>query len=167
MEKSGSEKEFGKALEAAWRLISYRPRSRRELADRLARKGFEPDLVEEVLAHLAGLGEVDDLAFSRLWVKSREATKPMGRFRLQCELREKEVSPQIIEEALAEYTPDKELELAKTAAQRRWLILEKLENDPYKRMQKLKKWLERRGFSPEVIIRVAEDLRTEGTTSDS
>ena len=51
--------------ERALRLLSVRPRSRRELRDRLLRAGFDPDEVEEELGRLEAVGLLDDERFAR------------------------------------------------------------------------------------------------------
>jgi hypothetical protein len=56
---AGAEARRG-ALEAAQRLLTYRPRSERELRQRLRRKGFDAPVVAETLAKLREHGYVDD-----------------------------------------------------------------------------------------------------------
>ena len=67
------------ALESAVRLLSYRPRSERELSDRLGRKGFARPAIDAALERLRELGYVDDAAFARSWTESRQARLPRSR----------------------------------------------------------------------------------------
>ena len=60
------------AMESALRLLAYRPRSEQELRDRLARKGFEPDIAGRTLDRLRELGYLDDDAFARLWTETQQ-----------------------------------------------------------------------------------------------
>ena len=60
------------AQEAALRLLAYRPRSEAELRHRLARRGLASGVVEETVARLREQGLLDDAAFARFWVETRE-----------------------------------------------------------------------------------------------
>lgn len=57
----------GTARSDALRLLKLRPRSERELSERLARKGFTPAVVNDVLKELREKGLVDDALFARFF----------------------------------------------------------------------------------------------------
>lgn len=152
--------EYEKALQSAWNLISYRPRSSRELKSRLSRKGYSLQAVDLVIQALAEAGEVDDAAFSRLWVSQRESGKPMGKRRIQHELASKGVAPEVISKALEDYDFGKEYSLALSVARQRWSRVEITDNDQrQKAVRRLAAWLGRRGFTPEVIQAVLREIR--------
>jgi len=88
------------ALESALRLLAVRLRSRREMADRLRRKGYPPDVVATVITRLEGEGFLDDMRFSQAWVAGRLAVRPSGAVRLRRELQQKGVPSDIIEQVL-------------------------------------------------------------------
>ena len=67
---------FQRCLNAAFRYLSYRPRSEAELRERLKRRGFEADSMEAVLTRLREQGLVDDLAFAQFWKDNRETFRP-------------------------------------------------------------------------------------------
>ena len=56
-------------------LLDQRARSRKELRDRLVAADFEPDVVEDVVDDLAGVGLVDDETFAKEWVRQRHARR--------------------------------------------------------------------------------------------
>ena len=62
---------FKKARDYALYLLKFRSRSKKELGDRLRRKGFGEDEVEKVLADLERAGLLDDVDFARSLVRSR------------------------------------------------------------------------------------------------
>ncbi|MCD6087292.1 MAG: RecX family transcriptional regulator [Candidatus Hydrothermae bacterium] len=62
---------FKKAKDYALYLLKFRSRSKKELEDRLRRKGFAEDEVEEALADLERAGLLDDADFARSLVRSR------------------------------------------------------------------------------------------------
>jgi regulatory protein len=89
-------------LEAAARLLEVRPRSVAEVRRRLGDAGYRVDLVEGAIERLAALGYLDDAAFARAWVESRDRAHPRGARSLRDELRRKGVAGEAIEAALAE-----------------------------------------------------------------
>jgi regulatory protein len=149
-----------RARESALRLLGHRSRSRDEIRQRLARKGYEPDLIQEVLEDLARLELVDDDAFSRAWVESRTTARPMGAQRIARELRQKGVARETIQQALADRSsPEQERELALGVA-RQWLKRVAGEERPVA-FRRLAAALQRRGFSWSVTESVLGELLPE------
>ncbi len=144
-----------KARESALRLISYRDRSTSEIRKRLAGNGFPDDIVDKVVDQLSRAGLVDDRKFSRDWVKSRTAGKPMGRARLAWELRSKGVAPPLVEEALEDLDEDAEYELALSVAAAK---ISKADREDPTLKNRLSPFLRRRGFSWDVITRVIDNM---------
>src|SRR5688572_14308677 len=64
--------EVGRATEAAVRLLASRPRSVREVRDRLRQRGFGPEAIDAAVGKLEGWRYVDDADFARFWVENRE-----------------------------------------------------------------------------------------------
>ena len=89
-------------LAAAARFLGTRPRSADEVRRRLRDAGYRADLVEGTLDRLTELGYLDDAAFARAWVESRDRTRPRGARALRDELRRKGVAVTDAEAALAE-----------------------------------------------------------------
>ncbi|MGI6294875.1 MAG: regulatory protein RecX [Armatimonadota bacterium] len=144
-----------KAMESALRLISYRDRSETEIRRRLSGNDFAEDIVDEVVVRLTNMGLLNDQTFSRNWVKSRTAAKPMGRRRLVWELQSKGVSADNIEQALDgldEQTEDGlALELARNRATKSDV------RDP-KFRDKTASFLMRRGFNWDTVARVLDEI---------
>lgn len=89
-------------LEAAARFLEVRPRSVDEVRRRLCDAGYRPDLVAVAIERLTDLGMLDDEAFARAWVESRDRARPRGERALRAELRQKGVGDELIAAALAE-----------------------------------------------------------------
>lgn len=134
------------AMSAALRLLSYRPRSETELRQRLARRGAPPALIDSTIQRLRELGLVDDAAFARSWVESRERASPRGQRLLRQELRAKGVSSDALRE-LVEGVDDAEAALRASA--RRAASLSGLPQEEFRR--RLGDFLRRRGFDYETI----------------
>jgi regulatory protein len=94
--------EAERAYEATLRFLSYRPRSRREVEQYLAKRQAPDDQAAEIIARLERSRLVDDEAFARFWVDNRVAFRPRSRWALGHELYAKGVERDAIEAATAE-----------------------------------------------------------------
>jgi len=135
------------AVEMASRLLAVRPRSRREVEDRLRRRRIAPEVIRGVLERLDAEGLLDDARFARAWVASRLALQPSGALRLQGELLRKGVAPEVIESALREaFSDTDEYQLALHVARSR---VRRYRAQPAEVVRRrLAGVLHRRGFSP-------------------
>src|SRR5439155_745738 len=66
-------------LDAAARFLETRSRSTAEVRRRLATAGYRPGLVDEAIERLAAQRYLDDEAFARSWVESRDRARRRGR----------------------------------------------------------------------------------------
>src|SRR3954466_11079789 len=73
------------------RQLTMAPRSRAQLADKLAERGADEAVAERVLDRFEEVGLVDDEAFAQLLVRSQRAGRGLGRRALAHELRRKGV----------------------------------------------------------------------------
>lgn len=142
--------------ESALKLLSYRGRSRVELRQRLGRKGYDPELIEETLDLLARNGLVNDAEFSRSWVRARTGSRPMGPNRIAAELRQKGIERELIDEALEPLDETRELDLALSVARQK---VEPLRGEDVRvARRKLAAALMRRGFSWSVCATVLDTV---------
>ncbi len=141
------------ARDYALRLLAIRPRSVRELTDRLKRKGFESQAVNTVIADLSELGLLDDAKFARDWAESRMTFRPMGPDRLRAELLAKGVERETIDTILSIYSDEKRAkDAALSLAHKKMKTLRGLE--PQIARRRLAGFLGRRGFAPPIIADV-------------
>jgi regulatory protein len=144
------EKELTRAKNAAYRYLSYRPRSYAEVEKKLRDKGFGDVVVRTVLSDLIRLGYIDDEKFADQWVQSRVRLRGLGRRRIEQELRDKGVDRETVRRALAGVlTVDLESETARKAAERKLSTMKTLDREAKRR--RLAGFLERKGYSFEVI----------------
>jgi regulatory protein len=99
--------------------LTGQARSRSELAGKLAKKRVPDDLAERLLDRFEEVGLVDDQAFARAWVQSRQPGKGLARRALAQELRRKGVDDEVARVALDEVDPDDEVEAARRLVRRR------------------------------------------------
>ena len=89
-------------LEAAGRFLEARPRSIAEVRRRLVGAGYRDELVEGAIAKLLEFGVLDDQAFARMWVESRDRARPRGERAIRQELIQKGIERETIELVLGE-----------------------------------------------------------------
>lgn len=135
------------AMARAGRLLAARPRTEKELADRLSHAGFEPDVVAAAVDRLRALGLVDDHDFAVQWVRERSVRKRLSRTALLHELRGKGVPTDVAEAALAEGGVDEETQAVELASRYVRRIASKPLAEQFSRIQQM---LARRGYSYEV-----------------
>lgn len=149
-----------RAYDAALHFLGSRPRSEREIRDRLARHDFDVQVVDRVIERLRRIQLVDDAAFAAYWVEQRATHRPRGARLLKQELRQKGVSQDVVAEALP---ADDDDEGAYRAAQRKASSLRALDERPFK--QRLGAFLQRRGYNYEMIRGVVARLWLETSGS--
>lgn len=150
LEAASIEQHVADAQNAALRLLKHRSRSRHELRMALARKGFEDEVVERVLAKLENMGYVDDELFARDLARSLLRRRNHGRQGLLYRLRQSGVGDEVAEGALADVLEGvDETQRAVEAVSKRLRRWESLPRD--KARNKAYQLLWRLGFDSDVI----------------
>ncbi len=138
-------------------LLGIRPHFRRELAQKLAARGFEHDEIEAALDRLGSLGYLDDEKTAREFVAARQARKAEGTLRLKLELERRGAPPEAITAALAEL-PDDDLPRAREAAEK-WRRSHANGN-----AASLARHLARKGFRQSSIVELCRSLGVAGSS---
>jgi regulatory protein len=157
LQKRGSPKS---CHERALGLLAVRMRSRRELADRLGRAGFEDEEVRDVLERLQRVGLVDDERFAEELARHAATVKRSGDRAIASALYAKGVARDTIDRVVADVGADEDSraqELARSQVSRlRGLPREKA-------FQRLAGLLMRRGYAPTLARSAARSaLEIEG-----
>jgi len=139
-----------RAREICLAALERRMRSRFELNQILRRKGVPVEVGDPVLDRLTAAGLVDDEAFARALVESRQRSRPRGRRGLFAELRKKGIAPAVIELVLSEREEEEDrVEAARRAVAAKLRTL--AGNPPALVRQRAEQFLLRRGFDYETI----------------
>lgn len=85
---------------AAMRLLARRPRSERELRDRLRLKEFADADIAQVLEDLRRAGLVNDAEFARTWIRNTLTLRPLGEIQMRQKLLLAGVDRGIVDEAI-------------------------------------------------------------------
>lgn len=145
------------AMERSFNLLGYRPRSRREIRQRLARHGYLDETIESVVSRLEELGYLDDGEYARNFARGK--ARKYGPKRIYNELLAGGVDEEAARSAVeAEFSESSESESAFQAAARRYNV----EQGSLAQARKVYGFLMRRGFSAEVCAEVARTYRGEG-----
>ena len=165
LESFETKKAIGKAL----KYLALRPRSRKELEEKLSAYGgsteggknkkFEENIIKLVLEQIDKWGYLNDEDFAKSFCELKKFSRK-GKIFIFQELKRKGVDEQIIKKTLSQFYPNKEeSETALSLAKKKFPDLFKFppEADPpsaeksRKEIIKLKNFLCQRGFSWEVI----------------
>src|SRR3954469_5245 len=126
------------------RALTGAPKTRQQLAELLERRGVPQDAAVTVLDRFGEVGLIDDAAFARAWVSSRQAGRGLARRALRSELRAKGIDPELAAAALEELDPQDEWDAARRLVARRLLSMQRLDRQTAER--RLLGMLARKGY---------------------
>ncbi|GAB4542009.1 MAG: recombination regulator RecX [Thermodesulfovibrionia bacterium] len=139
-------------LAYAFKLLNYRPRSKREMIWRLKRKGFDEEAIDETIRFLEDKGLIDDKLLASELMRSAIERKHLGKKGIEDLLHHRGIGKEEIDEALLSHTEATEEDAAKRLIEKR---LKTLKNYPLETIKRrLIEMLRRRGFSSDVIHRM-------------
>lgn len=147
--------ESQKLLDKTYRLLSFRPRSEKEIHDYLKKKKALPKLSSWVIKKLKVQKMINDQTFAVWWVEQRSTFRPRGKMGLRMELAQKGINREIAGKVIDEMVD--ELALAQKAAQKKMKALNKLDDQEFRK--KMAAFLSRRGFSWETIKTVIDRVK--------
>ncbi|PKO07409.1 MAG: hypothetical protein CVU41_01555 [Chloroflexi bacterium HGW-Chloroflexi-3] len=130
---------FQKAL----KYISYKPRTKSEVVKKLNEMHVEEDIISNVMYTLVEKGYVNDFQYAKNWVENRSIYKPRSKKLITWELKNKQISEEIISEVTGEMIPEEKLAIL--AAEKYARRLSGYEKEVF--FRRLSGYLIRRGFS--------------------
>ena len=132
---------FKTCLEAALHYLGYRPRSETEVRQRLHRRGFNNEVVDEVIISLEERKLIDDVAFAHYWKDSRLSFRPRSKRLIKLELRQKGVTAETANEVVEDLDDER---AAYEAGLKKARVMSGLDYNEFRR--RLSSHLRRRGF---------------------
>lgn len=149
----------GMARQIVLRKLAAQARTRHELAKAMAARKVPDEVAEQVLDRLTEVGLVDDAAFARDWVESRQQRRHLSAPALRRELQSKGVDRDAIDAALSSVEFSDELVAARDLARRRAAALV---SQPYPvRYRRVAGALARRGFGSAIVAQVLREVLKE------
>ena len=151
------------------RQLTSSPKSRHQLAQKLAERHVPGDVAAAVLDRFEEVKLIDDAEFAQLWVRSRAQNRSLARGALKRELAEKGIAPELAEEALAQVSDEDERDSAEHLVRRKLRgamdLADMAEREKYTR-----RWvamLARKGYNPSTAFAVVRRLIDEQLESES
>ncbi|MCW2766516.1 MAG: regulatory protein RecX [Nocardioides sp.] len=135
--------------------LTGQARSRKELSDKLAAKNVPGEVATAVLDRFEEVGLIDDEAFARSWIASRQPGKGLARRALAQELRRKGIGDEVAREALDEIDPADEETAARVLVRKKLRSLGRVEDTTATR--RLVALLARKGYPSGLCYAVVRD----------
>lgn len=132
------------AKNTANRYLSFKPRTQKEVVEKLKQKEFSEEIIDTVIELLISYRYIDDIKYTDDFISDSINLKNRGHIRIKQELRQRGISGDIIENAFLELdTKDEEIDKAYH------LICDKIKsnNPDFKEKNRINNLLMRRGFS--------------------
>lgn len=148
---------YSKAKKTAMNMLAMRDHASIELRDKLLKRDFLPEAVDELIAKLQKSSLLDDEEFAHRYVRAHRERRKLSRSALKRELSKKGISPELISGAVDEVDGEEELALQvaeKKAASSRGLDYEVRE-------RRILGMLARRGFASSVCLKVTREVLSE------
>jgi regulatory protein len=140
------------AMQKAYRLLSLRPHSEKELEKKLREKGFPAAVVKEALEKLHDLKYLNDASFAAQWARNLAANKLWGNRKIIASLQGKGVAAQLITEAITAAREDVSEEEAVAVLVQKKTAKKKPAVLSVKEKQRIFQSLMGRGFPPGLIL---------------
>ena len=140
----------------ALRHLDRRAYGTAELTAVLVRKGANPDVVDQVLARLAGVGLLDDQAYADGLVEVKHGARHMSRRAVTFDLTRRGLSSEVVAAATANLDEESELAGAREVAARQARRLAGL--DDATAWRRLAAALARKGYSPAIVGSVTREI---------
>lgn len=153
--------EFERAKTVALNYLSHRARTERDVARRVEKAGFPPEVAAAVVEWARQFGFVDDAAFAAAWVRSRGDRRHSSLRLLRQELAQQGVPRDLVDDVLSQEDADSEQRRADALAEQVWgkLSRQGVADDVARRRTYAA--LGRRGFSGstarDAVLRAAGD----------
>ena len=155
LKEAAFDSEVKSATEKGADYIASRMHSKKELFDKLIKKGYEKTVVLKALEKLEEYHYVDDGLFARQFA---EQNKKYSKKMLENKLKQKGISSEILIDVFGNFDDDAELELCKNMALKYAKGKDLKTQDV---VQKMYVSLARKGFSFDVIKRACKALKTD------
>ncbi len=135
-------------------LINHRPRSEKEIRQRLGEKNYSAEQIDQVVEKLKLAGLIRDEDFARMWIDSRKEFHPRSKSLIRFELKNKGIAEEQIDAALKELPAEQEL--AYHAASQYVRRLHGVDWQTFRK--RLGGYLARRGFSYGTVAPLVKEL---------
>ncbi|MFV0504415.1 MAG: regulatory protein RecX [Lachnospirales bacterium] len=135
-----------RAKNIAFKFLGYKARTEKEVREKLKKYEFKEDIIGETISILKSYNYIDDRKYAEDFTKEKIKLNKYGSYRIKHMLYEKGVPRDIIDEI--EFEEDSQLETAMSLLEKKY---RNSENPDYKEKQKICGFLQRKGYSYDII----------------
>ncbi|BCW66465.1 regulatory protein RecX [Arthrobacter sp. NicSoilB4] len=142
------------------RQLTNSPKSRLQLARKLAERNVPDDVAEAVLDRFEEVKLVDDADFADMWVRSRAQSRKLAKGALRRELAEKGIDEDTAAGALEQLSDEDEESAARELVQRKLRGVTAFEDraERDKTTRRLASMLARKGYQPSQAFRIVGEV---------
>ncbi|PEN14495.1 recombinase RecX [Longibacter salinarum] len=152
------DEEIVRAKQRAFKYLAHKPRTETEVRRKLRGLDLGRRVIDRVIERLYELDYLDDEQYARDYTHNRFSNKGYGPIRIERELTERGIDRHLAERTVARFFEEaSELDAAREQARKRWPRVAG-EQDVRKQKRKLLGYLQRRGFTPDVVYRVVDEF---------
>jgi len=152
-----------------YRQLTVAPKSRLQLARKLAERNIPEHVAEAVLDKFQEVRLINDAEFADMWVRSRSQSRKLAKGALRRELAEKGIDQETAASALEQLTDADEEAAARALVERKLrpgtVLPDQSERD--KAVRRLASMLARKGYQPSQAFRIVNDVLDSRQDPDS
>jgi len=151
-ESTNGKKKFTKqqGQSKAEHFCAYQERCQQEVRDKLYNWGLYPNEVEEIIADLISANFLNEERFAMAYVSGKFNIKGWGKVKIKQGLKQKRISPRLINDALKTINTDSYTEKLFYLIEKKAISLQ--EKDPFKRKAKLAQYALGKGYESDLIF---------------
>ena len=151
---------FSVAQTIVYRQLTASPKSRLQLARKLAERNIPEHVAEAVLDKFQEVRLIDDAEFADMWVRSRSQSRKLAKGALRRELADKGIDQETAASALEQLSDADEAAAARTLVERKLRpgtdLSDQGERD--KAVRRLASMLARKGYQPSLAFRIVNEV---------
>ena len=145
----------------ALKLLNYRSRSKKEMCERLEKKGFDSGQINGAIKFLEDTGLLKDSVVAQELFRNASERKYLGRKGIEMFLNKRGIDRELIRDTLSSHTWEMEKEAALKLLQKKLKTLKKYSGNVVRR--RLWGMLQRRGFSADIINKTVQSIADKKT----
>lgn len=145
-----------KCKNTALKTIERTYKSEKELAQKLALKGYDDHIINRTINFMKEYNLLNDNNYATMYVKDK--SRNIGKKKIKYSLLQKGIDEEIIESELEKINNDEVKAIVYEMALKKYKVFSKRENDNYKLTQKLYRFLMGKGYDYDLIKDVVKSI---------
>ena len=156
LKKLADEDNYIKCKNTALKTIERTYKSEKELAQKLALKGYDDHIINRTINFMKEYNLLNDNNYATMYVKDK--SRNIGKKKIKNSLLQKGIDEEIIESELEKINNDEVKAIVYEMALKKYKVFSKRENDNYKLTQKLYRFLMGKGYDYDLIKDVVKSI---------